>query len=396
MQAGRAEGTRSLDGLTVLALEHAVAAPFCTRQLADHGARVIKIERPGSGDFARAYDDRANGLSSYFAWLNRSKESLTLDLKAPGAGAVLDALVEKADVVVQNLAPGAAARLGLGWEALSARHPGLILCDISGYGGDGPYRDRKAYDLFIQAEAGLLSITGTPDAMARTGFSAADVSAGMYGFSSILSALLLRARTGQGSHIDLSLFETLAEWMGNPMYFAHSGPPQPRSGAFHPSIVPYGPYPCGDGRTVMIGLQNEREWAVFCREILGDAALASDPRYDANVKRAARRDEVAALIGAALAPLTAEQAARRLEAANLATAEVNTPADLWSHPQLAARGRWREVATPEGPLRALAPPGAPDPRMDPIPALGEHTDAILTELGLGPDDVAALRDAGAI
>ena len=364
MQAGRAEGTRSLDGLTVLALEHAVAAPFCTRQLADHGARVIKIERPGSGDFARAYDDRANGLSSYFAWLNRSKESLTLDLKAPGAGAVLDALVEKADVVVQNLAPGAAARLGLGWEALSARHPGLILCDISGYGGDGPYRDRKAYDLFIQAEAGLLSITGTPDAMARTGFSAADVSAGMYGFSSILSALLLRARTGQGSHIDLSLFETLAEWMGNPMYFAHSGPPQPRSGAFHPSIVPYGPYPCGDGRTVMIGLQNEREWA--------------------------------ALIGAALAPLTAEQAARRLEAANLATAEVNTPADLWSHPQLAARGRWREVATPEGPLRALAPPGAPDPRMDPIPALGEHTDAILTELGLGPDDVAALRDAGAI
>ncbi len=389
------QAARPLDGITVLALEHAVAAPFCTRQLADHGARVIKIERPGVGDFARGYDARANGLSSYFAWLNRSKESLTLDLKAEGAKPVLDALIGKADVVVQNLAPGAAARLGLGWEALSTRDPRKILCDISGYGGDGPYRDRKAYDLFIQAEAGLLSITGTPDAMARTGFSAADVSAGMYGFSSVLAALLLRERTGRGQHIDLALFETLTEWLGNPMYFAHGGPPQPRSGAFHPSIVPYGPYECGDGRTVMIGLQNEREWADFCREILGDASLATDPRFDSNARRTERREEVAALIRAALSGLTAEQAAAKLDAANLATAEVNTPADLWSHPQLEARGRWREVGTENGPLKALAPPGAADPRMDPIPALGEHTEAILAELGFG-GNIDRLRAAGAI
>lgn len=388
---------RPLDGITVLAFEHAVAAPVCTRHLADLGARVIKIERPGAGDFARGYDKRVNGLSSYFAWANRSKESLTLDIKHADARPILDGLIERADVIVQNLAPGAAARLGLSYEALSPKHPRIVVCDVSGYGADGPYRDKKAYDLMVQAEAGLLSVTGTPESMARAGFSAADTSAGMYAYSSVLAALLLRERTGKGSHIDVAMFETLTEWMGNPMYYTYGGqPPAPRTGAFHPSVVPYGPFPVGDGRTVMMGLQNEREWATFCREVIGNPALEKDPRFASNTLRTENRAALEGLIGEVFGGLTADELEARLGRANLATARVNTPADLWQHPQLQARGRWREVASPVGPVASLLPPGsnsAFEPRMDPIPALGQHTDAILAELGFDAARIGALRAA---
>lgn len=391
---------RPLDGITVLAFEHAVAAPVCTRHLADLGARVIKIERPGVGDFARGYDQRAGGLSSYFAWANRSKESLTLDVKHAEARAILDRLVAKSDVIVQNLAPGAAARLGISIEALRPKHPRLIVCDVSGYGADGPYRDKKAYDLMVQAEAGLLAVTGTPESMARAGFSAADTAAGMYAYSSILAALLLRSRTGEGSHIDVAMFEALAEWMGNPLYYTYGGQaPAPRTGPFHPSVVPYGPFPVGDGKTVMMGLQNEREWAVFCREVLHDEALASDPRFANNTLRTANRQALEAIIVAAFASLNADAVEARLEQANLATARVNTPADLWTHPQLQARQRWTEVPSPVGPLKALLPPGRSDryaPRMEGIPALGQHTDGILAELGYATADIAELRAAQVI
>ncbi|HWS76506.1 MAG TPA: CaiB/BaiF CoA-transferase family protein [Quisquiliibacterium sp.] len=388
---------RPLDGITVLAFEHAVAAPVCTRHLADLGARVIKIERPGAGDFARGYDKRVNGLSSYFAWANRSKESLTLDIKHPDARPILDGLIERADVIVQNLAPGAAARLGLSFEALSPKHPRIVVCDVSGYGADGPYRDKKAYDLMVQAEAGLLSVTGTPESMARAGFSAADTSAGMYAYSSVLAALLLRERTGKGSHIDVAMFETLTEWMGNPMYYTYGGqPPAPRTGAFHPSVVPYGPFTMGDGRTVMMGLQNEREWATFCREVIRDPGLEKDPRFASNTLRTENRVALESLIVEVFGKLTAGELEERLDRSNLATARVNTPADLWQHPQLQARGRWREVASPVGPVASLLPPGsnsAFEPRMDPIPALGQHTDAILAELGFDAGKIAALRAA---
>lgn len=388
---------RPLDGITVLAFEHAVAAPVCTRHLADLGARVIKIERPGVGDFARGYDKRVNGLSSYFAWANRSKESLTLDIKHPDARPILDGLIARADVIVQNLAPGAAARLGLSYETLSPKHPRIIVCDVSGYGADGPYRDKKAYDLMVQAEAGLLSVTGTPDSMARAGFSAADTSAGMYAYSSVLAALMLRERTGRGSHIDVAMFETLTEWMGNPMYYTYGGqPPAPRTGAFHPSVVPYGPFPVGDGQTVMMGLQNEREWATFCREVIGDPALETDPRFASNTLRTENRSALEARIAETFRTLSAEELEARLDRANLATARVNTPADLWQHPQLQARGRWRDVASPVGPVAVLLPPGSNSafaPRMDPIPALGEHTDGILAELGFDAGRISDLRAA---
>src|SRR4029434_5624796 len=277
---------RPLEGITVVTLEHAIAAPFCTRQLADLGARVIKVERPGSGDFARAYDERVKGMASHFVWSNRSKESLTLDVKHPQAQDVLAKLLEHADVLVQNLAPGAAARLGLSHEALRDRHPGLIVCDISGYGVDGPYRDKKAYDLLIQSESGFLSITGTPDDPAKAGCSIADISAAMYAYSNILAALIGRERTGQGSRVDVALLETMVEWMSYPLYYAHEGaPPPPRTGAAHATIYPYGPFPAGDGRIVMLGLQNEREWVVFCEKVLHNAELAVDSRYSSNSKR---------------------------------------------------------------------------------------------------------------
>jgi crotonobetainyl-CoA:carnitine CoA-transferase CaiB-like acyl-CoA transferase len=391
---------RPLDGITVVSLEHAVAAPFATRQLADLGARVIKVERPGSGDFARGYDQRVRGQSSHFSWINRSKESLALDLKNPRALAALMQLLDRADVLVQNLAPGAAARMGLAWEALQGAHPRLIVCDISGYGNDGPYRDKKAYDLLIQSEAGFLSITGTPEAPSKAGISVADIAAGMYAYTSILSALLLRARTGEGSHIDVSMLEAMGEWMGYPMYYAFDGaPPPPRSGASHASIYPYGPFATGDGGTVMLGLQNEREWKAFCEQVLQRPEVATDARFDSNARRNEHREALQALILEAFAALAAAQVVERLDAAGIANARVNDMAGLWAHPQLQARGRWRQVGSPAGPIPALLPPGASsafEPRMDAIPAVGQHNAAILAELGWSAEQIDALQPPQAI
>lgn len=389
-----------LQGITVVALEHAVAAPFATRQLADLGARVIKVERPGDGDFARRYDERVGGLSSYFAWINRSKESLTLDLKQPAAAAVLTALLARADVLVQNLGPGAADRLGLGAAALRARQPRLIVCDISGYGSDGPYAAKKAYDLLIQAEAGLLSVTGGADGPARAGISIADIAAGMYGYSHILAALIQRGRSGEGSHIEVSMLEALAEWMGNPLYFAFQGQPQAlRSGASHPSIYPYGPFQAGDGQWLLFGLQNEREWRRFCEQVLEMPALADDPRFASNPLRHQQRQALQAIIDQVFAGLDAAQLLQRLERAGIGNGRVNDMADVWRHPQLAARRRWRQVDSPAGPIPALLPPGDNDGfdyRMDAIPALGQHTEAILRELGYAAADIHRLREQRAI
>ncbi|GER15752.1 Formyl-coenzyme A transferase [compost metagenome] len=392
--------TRPLDGITVISLEHAIAAPFCTRQLADLGARVIKVERPGGGDFARAYDERVNGEASHFVWVNRSKESLTLDLKQPAALAVLQELVAGADVLVQNLAPGAAARMGLGAQVLQEKHPALIVCDISGYGEDGPYRDKKAYDLLIQSEAGFLSVTGTPDDPCKSGNSIADIAAGMYAYTGILAALMQRGKTGKGSHIDVSMLESLAEWMGYPMYYAYDGaPPPPRSAASHATIYPYGPFPAGDGGTVMLGLQNEREWRAFCDKVLLRPELASDPRFDSNARRNEHREALRALIVDTFGALSAAQVLERLDTAQIANARMNDMAGLWAHPQLQARERWRQVGSPAGDIPALLPAGrqsAFDYRMDPVPAVGQHTDAILRSLGRGDDAIAALRAAGAV
>ncbi|HXF45211.1 MAG TPA: CaiB/BaiF CoA-transferase family protein, partial [Burkholderiaceae bacterium] len=360
--------------------------------------------RPGAGDFARGYDGRVRGLSSHFVWTNRSKESVTLDLKHAAAPAILERLLARADVLVQNLAPGAAARLGLSFEALHEMYPRLIVCDISGYGDDpqrpGPYRDKKAYDLLIQSESGFLSVTGTEQEPAKAGCSIADIAAGMYAFSNVLAALLERGRTGRGRRIDVSMLEAMAEWMSYPLYYAFDGAePPPRSGAAHATIYPYGPFPTGDGRIVMLGLQNEREWRVFCEQVLEQPQLATDARFSSNAARNAARDALRAIIVAAFAPLTAEQVVARLDAAGIANARVNTMHDLWQHAQLAARARWVEVDTPAGPIPALLPPGASgrqSVRMDPVPALGQHTVAVLTELGLPPAEIERLRAAGAI
>ena len=390
---------RPLEGITVLSLEHAVAAPYASRQLADLGARVIKVERPGSGDFARNYDSRVKGLSSYFVWLNRSKESITLDIRHPDGARVIRQLLEKCDVLVQNLAPGASARLGLSAAALRPLHPRLIVCDISGYGQDGPYRDRRAYDLLIQAEAGLLTLTGTPEAPSRAGISVADISAGMYAYSQILVALLQRGRTGRGSHIDVSMLETLGEWMGNPMYYAYADQSQaPRSAASHPSVYPYGPFAMREG-AVIFSVQNEREWETFCRIVMARPELQHDAKFCTVVQRNAHRGELQALIEARFAALESATVIALLDEAGIGNAHMNDMHGFWKHPQLAARGRWTEVGSPAGPVPALLPPGTSDAftcRMDPIPAVGEHTNAILRELGYADAKIQKLRNGGVV
>ncbi len=394
-----------LRGLTVVSLEQAIAAPFATRQLADLGARVIKVERPGAGDFARAYDQRVKGLASHFVWTNRSKESLTLDLKNPRALELLIQLItSKADVVVQNLAPGAAARLGVSWDALKTQRPDLIFCDISGYGDDpdrpGPYRDKKAYDLLIQSESGIVSLTGTPGEPSKAGLPVADIAAGMYAFSNIQSALLQRQIDGQGRRIDISMLEALGEWMGYPMYYTYEGAsPPPRAGAAHATIYPYGPFPCAGGKTVMLGVQNEREWLQFCTQVLQRPALAADERFKGNAQRNANRDALRALIVDAFASLNFEALVKRLDDAQIANAELRDVAGLWQHEQLAARQRWRQVDTPAGPVPTLLPPGSwtdGDPQLGAVPRVGQHTDLILGELGVATAELAALRAAAVI
>jgi crotonobetainyl-CoA:carnitine CoA-transferase CaiB-like acyl-CoA transferase len=377
--------TGALSGITVVSLEQAVAAPFATRQLADLGARVIKIERPGAGDFARDYDRAVLGQASYFVWLNRGKESVELDVKSKQGQQVLAALLDRADVFVQNLAPGAAARLGLSADALRARHPRLICCSVSGYGPDGPYAHKKAYDLLVQCEAGLLSVTGTPDTPAKAGISVADIAAGMYAYSGVLTALYERERTGTGSTVEVAMLEALGEWMSQPyLYTVYGGQPPRRTGARHASISPYGPYQTGDGQ-VFLGLQNEREWAVLCREILRQPDLADDPRFATNTDRVANDDELTAVIEEALARMSADEVTALLDSAGIATARLRSPAEFAAHPQLSARDRWRTVDTPSGPVETLLPPvtvPGREPAMGAVPALGEHTAAVLAELGL--------------
>ncbi|HWD24938.1 MAG TPA: CaiB/BaiF CoA-transferase family protein [Acidimicrobiales bacterium] len=385
-----------LEGITVLTLEHAVAAPFATRQLADLGARVIKIERPTTGDFARQYDEAVHGMSSYFVWLNRSKESVTLDVKSPEGRTILGELVERADVVVQNLGPGAAQRLGLGAAQIHAADPSKVVLNISGWGSDGPWAGRKAYDLLVQCEAGLVSLTGSEDAPARVGISVADIAAGMYGFSGVLAALYRRERTGEGAVIEVSLFEALAEWMGQPAHYtAGSGRQPPRAGAQHATIAPYGPFVSGDGQTIMVAIQNETEWKQFCAQFFPATDLADDPRFANNTLRVANRRSLDGLIGARFLELDAPAAKELLDAASIASAGVNSVAEFLDHPVLRARGRWRSVGTPVGPVEMLTPPidlNGETARMDPVPALGEHTERVLAELGRSPADIETLID----
>jgi itaconate CoA-transferase len=389
-----------LTGITAVSLEQAVAAPFATRQLADLGARVIKIERPGVGDFARGFDSTVRGMASHFVWLNRSKESLALDLKHSEATEIIHRLLDGADVFLQNLAPGAAERLGLGKEALASHYPRLIICNISGYGSSGPYQDKKAYDLLVQAEAGLLSVTGTPETPAKTGISTADIAAGMYAFSGILTALYQRERTGKGAVLEVSMFEALGEWMSYPAYFtAYGGAPPPRTGSSHATIAPYGPFRAGDDKLVLLGVQNEREWARFCAIVLEQPELAEDPRFNGNARRIEHREALHALIDAVFSKLTAEQIVARLEQAQIANARINSMQEFWEHPQLEARERWREVDSPVGPLRAMLPPVTMDgfePRMDPIPSVGEHSEQILRSIGYTKEAINRLRADGAI
>jgi itaconate CoA-transferase len=374
-----------LQGITVVAIEQAVAAPFATRQLADLGARVIKIERPDGGDFARHYDRSVHGLSSYFVWLNRSKESLTLDLKKPDAPSVLDRLLAHADVLIQNLAPGAADRLDIAPAQLRAKYPRLIACRITGYGTSGPFAHKKAYDMLVQAEAGVMSITGTADTPSRVGISVADISAGMYAYAGILTALIARAQTGEGATLEVSLFDSLAEWMGAPFYYAaYSGTEPERSGDAHATIAPYESFATADGAALYIGIQNDREWRRFAQEVLDAPELGDDPRFQTNAARVKHRPELHATIATVFAAASTEHLASRLERAGIAYARRNTLESFAAHPQLSERGRWRTVNVPGGPMRALLPPvqmEGVEPVMGDVPALGQHTDAILGELG---------------
>jgi itaconate CoA-transferase len=389
-----------LKGTTVVALEQAVAAPFATRQLADLGARVIKIERPRTGDFARAYDTTVKGLSSHFAWLNRSKESLTLDLKHPDARQVLWQLLARSDVFIHNLAPGAVDRLGFDKTSLRATQSRLIVCQVTGYGTDGPYRDRKAYDLLVQSETGLLSITGTPETPSKVGISVADIAAGMYAYSGILTALVVRASSGKGTTLEVSLFDALAEWMGFPLYYTtYGGSEPPRAGPSHAAIAPYGPYLAGDGKTVYLAVQNEREWVRFCGTALGSPEIAADPRFATNTSRVEHRAALDAVITERFRSLSSADLIARLDAASIANARMNTVRELAEHPQLLERGRWRTVGSSAGTLRALAPPVSMEnvePAMHPIPGVGEHTEAILRELGIEPTTIASWRQEGVV
>jgi itaconate CoA-transferase len=395
----RADPPAPLAGITVVSIEQAVAAPYATRQLADLGARVIKIERPGDGDFARGYDRTVKGLASYFVWLNRGKESLTLDLKDPVAAEVLDRLLEQADVFVQNLAPGAAGRMGLSAQRLRDRDPRLIACDISGYGSTGPFSERRAYDLLVQCETGLLSVTGSPEQPAKVGISVADISGGMYAYSAVLTALFARERTGQGASLEVSLFDSLTEWMSQPMYYAmYTGVAPERTGTSHATIAPYGTFRTSDG-AVQLAVQNEREWARLCAQVLERPALVADARFGSNADRVAHRAELAAEIEAALADLSTDEVLARLDAAQIANGSFNTVADLLEHPQLEQAGRWTEIDTPVGPVRALRPPARMagfEAVLGAVPDVGEHTDAILAELGYADATVAGWRDRGAI
>ena len=385
-----------LDGTLVIALEQAVAAPFATRQLADLGARVIKVERPGIGDFARSYDTSVRGLSSHFVWLNRRKESLTLDLKRPEARIVLSRLLERADVFVQNLAPGAAERLDIGAASLRGKHPRLITCSVSGYGASGPYASKKAYDLMVQSEAGLLSITGTEATPSKAGLSIADIAGGMYAYSGILAALLQRERTGEGTALEVSLFEALAEWMGYPLYYAMGGTPPARTGASHATIAPYGPYETQDD-AVMFGIHNSREWAAFCSIVLERPQLSEDPRFRSNKLRVENRSAMDSAIHEVFRTLASIEVIERLDRAEIAHARINSVADFLEHPQLAARDSWRQVGSPAGPIPALIPPVRMqdlDPLMGAIPSLGQHSEAILRELGFDPQTIARWRNDG--
>jgi itaconate CoA-transferase len=381
-----------LDGITVVALEQAVAAPFATRQLADLGARVIKIERPGTGDFARHYDRTVHGQSSYFVWLNRGKESVELDIKNPDDRDLLERIIDGADVFVQNLIPGAAERAGLGATALRAGRPRLICCSVSGYGADGPYRTKKAYDLLVQCETGLVMATGIPEAPSKAGISVADIATGMYAYTGILTALYNRERTGEGATLQVAMIDALGEWMSQPAYFAVYGKePLRRTGARHPSISPYGPFPVRDG-SVFIGIQNEREWVVLCRDILQRPDLAADPRFASNTVRVAHHEELTRIIDDAFAARDADEVTEALDAVGIANARLRTPAEMTRHPQLLARGRWQPVSTPDGNIYALLPPAqitGQQPMMGPVPALGQHTEAIRMEFAPGRTDLPA-------
>ena len=389
-----------LEGITVVALEQAVAAPLATRHLADLGARVIKIERPDAGDFARAYDTTVRGMSSHFVWLNRAKQSLTLDVKAVEARDVLPRLLSLADVFVQNLAPRAAERLSLGAGELRQKYPKLVVCSLSGYGASGPYRDKKAYDLLIQSEAGLLSITGTEEEPSKAGISVADIAGGMYAYSAILTALLMRQRTGQGTTIQVSLFEALGEWMGYPAYYTKYGGTAPaRTGAAHAAIAPYGPFQSRDQKPVFLSVQNEREWERFCHIVLQRRELATDPRFDSAPRRVANRHDLHLAIEEVFSSLTASDIIARLEKGQIAGARMNSVEEFLDHSQLASRHRWREIDSPVGKLSALIPPAdleGVEPVMGPIPFLGQHTNLILNEIGFDASTLATWRQRGVI